>query len=70
MPTLRSNRWALVMAPALLIVTGCGGNNESGIDTTGTTTSPDAASTPEEMLKRAAAPAKKAVPAAYPRPSR
>jgi hypothetical protein len=70
MPTLRSNRWVFVMAPALLIVTGCGGNNESGINTKGTTTSPEAASSPEEMLKRAAAPAKKVIPSGYPRPGR
>jgi hypothetical protein len=70
MPTLRSIRWVFVMAPALLIVTGCG-SNESNIDIKGTTTSPDAASSPEEMLKRAAAaPAKKNVPSGYPRPGR
>jgi hypothetical protein len=69
MPTLRSNRWVFVMAPALLIATGCG-SNESNISTKGSTTSAEAASSPEEMLKRAADPPKKAVPSGYPRPSR
>jgi len=54
------------MAPALFISAGCE-NNESNINTQGTTSSPDAASTPEEMLKRAAeAPKKTTVPPGYP----
>jgi len=65
MSTLRSNRWVFVMAPALLIVTGCG-NNESGINTKGTTTSPDAAKSPEDMLKRTPPTTKKQIPAGYP----
>jgi len=65
MPTLRSNPWVLVMAPALLFVAGCG-SNESNIDTKGTTTSPEAASPPEDMMKRAEAAPKPAVPKGYP----
>jgi len=67
MPTLRSNRWVLLMAPALLFVTGCGASNENNIDTKGTTTSPDATDSTEELLKRAAKPAKRVVPPGYPR---
>jgi len=59
-----------VIVPALFIASGCAGSNEKNIDTKGTTSSPDAASTPEEMLKRAAAAPKATVPSGYPGPRR
>jgi hypothetical protein len=51
MPTLRSIRWVFAMAPVLLLVTACGENNESRIDTKGTTSAPEAVSptTPEKV---------------------
>jgi hypothetical protein len=65
MRTLRSIRWALVVVPALLVVTGCE-NNENRVSTQGTTTSPEAATSTEEMLKKAAEPAKASTPSSYP----
>lgn len=58
MATFRSMRWVLVLAPALIFVTGCE-NNEARVDTKGTTTAPGAAATSEEALT---APATKSNP--------
>src|SRR5262249_2171487 len=65
MRTLRSIRWALVVVPALLVVTGCE-NNENRVNTKGTTTSPEAATSVDEMLKKGSEPAKTPPPADYP----
>jgi len=66
MRTHRSIRWALVVAPALLLATGCE-NNEKNLNTQGTTTSPQAVSTTEESLKKGAEPAAKpSTPSSYP----
>ena len=66
MPTLRSLRGALVLAPALLLATGCE-NNEAGVDTKGTTTSPDAVTSTDDAVKRGAQPtAKTTAPSSYP----
>ena len=67
MRSLRSIPWALLTAPALFFAAGCE-NNEKGVDTKGTTTSPTATTSTEEMLKRGteAAKTKVAPPAGYP----
>lgn len=64
MRTHRSFRWALVVAPALLLAMGCE-SNESNINTQGTTTSAQATNTTEESLKKEPAP-KPATPSSYP----
>jgi hypothetical protein len=65
MLTIRSIRWALVLAPFLLLAAGCT-NNEAGVDARGTTTSPDATKSTEEALKQGAEAAKKSTPSSYP----
>jgi hypothetical protein len=65
---IRPFRWALVLAPFLLLVAGCT-NNEAGLDTKGTTTSPDATKSTEEALKQGAE-ATKSTPSSYPGSSR
>jgi hypothetical protein len=67
MRTLRSIRWVLALIPALLLlgVTGCE-DNEARVNTKGTTTSPEAATSTEEMLKKGAEPAKPSTPSSYP----
>ena len=69
MRTHRSIRWALVLAPALFLVTGCD-DNEKGLNTKGTMTAPEAVGTTEEMLKKGAEPVKPTAPASYPGRSR
>jgi hypothetical protein len=64
MPTLRSNPWVFVMAPVLLILAGCG-SNEGNIDTRGSTTAPEAATSPEDLAKKGTPP-KQAAPPGYP----
>jgi hypothetical protein len=69
MPTLRSTRWWLAMGPALLLATGCAGSNENNINIKGTSSSPDAAASTDEMLKRGEGKtSKRVVPSGYPRP--
>jgi hypothetical protein len=65
MRTLRSIWWVLVLAPLLFFVAGCE-NNEKGVDFKGTTTSPQAATSIEDSLKRGAEPAKPTAPTNYP----
>lgn len=66
MRTLGSSRWALVVAPALFVATGCGENNENRINTQGTTTAPEAVTSTDEMLKKGAGPVKPSAPSNYP----
>jgi hypothetical protein len=65
MRMLRSIGWALMVVPALWLVTGCEGN-ESNISTKGSTTAPGATDSTDEMLKRGAEPAKRSSPSNYP----
>ena len=65
MSKLRSCFRAIVLAPALLLLTGCE-NNENRIDTKGSTTSPAAVTSTEDALKRGAEPVKKTTPSSYP----
>jgi hypothetical protein len=65
MPTIRPIRWALALGPILLLLAGCT-NNEAGVSTKGTTTSPDALKSTEENLKQAKEAEKKTTPSSYP----
>jgi len=69
MPTIRPIRRALLLAPLLLVTAGCP-SNEAGVDTKGTTTSPDAMKSTEEALKQGAEATKKVTPSSYPGASR
>jgi hypothetical protein len=69
MLTIRPIRRALVLAPFVLLVTGCT-NNEGGVETRGTTTSPDATKSTEEALRRGPEASKKVTPSSYPGASR
>jgi len=55
----------LIVVPSLLGVTGCE-DNEARINTKGTTTAPEAATSTEEMLKKGAETPKVAPPSSYP----
>jgi hypothetical protein len=67
MPKLCSIRWVLAAVPALLllVVTGCE-DNEARVNTKGTTTSPEAASSTDDMLKKGSEAPKVAPPSSYP----
>jgi hypothetical protein len=65
MRTLRSIWCALVVAPALFVVTGCE-NNENRLNTQGTITAPEAVTSTEEMLKKGAERVKSPAPSGYP----
>jgi hypothetical protein len=54
-----------VLLPALFLLTGCE-SNENRIDTTGTTTAPEAISSTEEALKKGAEAPTRKTPNSYP----